>query len=736
MHMFTITELHSSFVERIAWVNPTSGDHHIYSGPDPVISSEPFELIQLLVGIYREMTKHDAPKPVLTPYMFPSQLRATSEPHFTRETFAMLVSRVMSRIHLPGGDWAAVIRSIRNMLGMMDHDSGLITHIRDLEVQFRLHGLPVEPMVSDEYFRRRAETASVFRGWANVPRLVCVTLVVPSEKLDRIRGDRAEPWPRLVCELGVDGDDRYVTYSSIQTVWGELVPSPESTEKYLIQEDPERFRSSSDLVVSFWADADIVASQPYVSLCLRKTQPVIVKYGALGPRLQLFAAKVGGERVHITRERPMAEQTQPTFRYVSNSVVNDDGTKCQLVVTTGKGVESVGSLRVRVQVDKASINGRTPVITQLGPCTLELAFGDEKRVVKFPYPVRHSDCGLRMKRNARQIDVLAPIPEPIQMGGYPSSPFPIIHHIYPSPWNIHHLYIDRMPKVDIQQKSKIRKWLIEHTTIQMSDRERMVQQNTQPANRRPSEVLVDVKEMITLLVQDYAGIQNSSEGSVSAFAFMEPTHGLYLVILIGGLRLDLAGATLVLDCAIVPVSPKAIQDLPPTAISQLESQTQVRKFQKTPAEIIAWKHLIPAFVERIRTWSHRHDCEYKASGKIPLNEDVESDPLCKCGRGIGFSGPEWQTPIWKELLPNATRAAISPLFGVPTLERVVGSASRTQKINSKSAVTELEPVNSCWGCGGAGRPLLMCTKCKRARYCSKDCQIVHWKAHKRECKAP
>ncbi|KDN42022.1 hypothetical protein RSAG8_07067, partial [Rhizoctonia solani AG-8 WAC10335] len=447
MHMFTITELPGS-VERIAWVNPTSGDRHIHSGPDPVISAEPFELIRLLVNIYREMTEHDSPKPVLTPYVLASQLRVTSEPHFTRETFAILVSRVKSRVHLPGGDWAMIVRMIRDLLGVMDHDSGLITHIRDLEVQFRLHDLPVEPMVSDEHFRRKVESSPVFRSWTNVPRLVCVTLIVPSGRLDPIRGEGAEPWPRLVCELGVDNDDRHVTYSSIQAVWGKLIPFPAPTTNYLVEEDPEGFRGTSDLVVSFWADADILASRPYVSLCLRRTQLVVLKYCALGPRLQLFTTRVGGERVHVFRERPMTGEAQPALRYVSGSLVDGEGIKCQLVVPT-KGTEGVESLHARIQVDKTVLGGIKPVITQLGPCTLEMAFGNEKKVVAFPYPVRNADCKLSVNRITGWVDVSAPIlgPTQIMIGGYPASPFPILQHAHPSPWNVHHLYIDRIRKL-------------------------------------------------------------------------------------------------------------------------------------------------------------------------------------------------------------------------------------------------------------------------------------------------
>ena len=47
------------------------------------------------------------------------------------------------------------------------------------------------------------------------------------------------------------------------------------------------------------------------------------------------------------------------------------------------------------------------------------------------------------------------------------------------------------------------------------------------------------------------------------------------------------------------------------------------------------------------------------------------------------------------------------------------------------------PTPACNGCGRAATrvtPLKTCAKCKQAQYCSKECQIGHWKCHKRDCK--
>jgi ankyrin repeat protein len=64
-----------------------------------------------------------------------------------------------------------------------------------------------------------------------------------------------------------------------------------------------------------------------------------------------------------------------------------------------------------------------------------------------------------------------------------------------------------------------------------------------------------------------------------------------------------------------------------------------------------------------------------------------------------------------------TAADASDLFGAP--------AHQTAYLEAKAHCAHP-------GCTGAG--LQKCTGCKRARYCSQQCQVAHWPAHKAECK--
>lgn len=49
--------------------------------------------------------------------------------------------------------------------------------------------------------------------------------------------------------------------------------------------------------------------------------------------------------------------------------------------------------------------------------------------------------------------------------------------------------------------------------------------------------------------------------------------------------------------------------------------------------------------------------------------------------------------------------------------------------------------DECGACGcktakGGSGALLLCSKCKKKRYCSRECQKEHWKKHKLICNAP
>lgn len=295
-----------------------------------------------------------------------------------------------------------------------------------------------------------------------------------------------------------------------------------------------------------------------------------------------------------------------------------------------------------------------------------------------------------------------------------------------------------MPILDLKYPKRL-DWLQLHSALQLSDRERALQDGNSNARTAPENIFLNLKESIYGLVTHTFGLQGERFRALGLWELSK--NDIYAILLIGGLRLDLASSTVVLDTAVVPLSSDKIPTLI-SGIQKLREAMPVLQVKTAGNEVIAWKKLLPACVERCRTWMHKPNCEYKSHDNIPISVELHQNPICTCGEGLGFSSAEWNVPAWKGLLPFATRAAISPLFSVSYIERVAGpsrqppSHATTSATQSRSSSVFVKKPNACWSCGGPGKPsLLTCSKCKKAQYCSGTCQHTDWKLHKASCKA-
>lgn len=134
-----------------------------------------------------------------------------------------------------------------------------------------------------------------------------------------------------------------------------------------------------------------------------------------------------------------------------------------------------------------------------------------------------------------------------------------------------------------------------------------------------------------------------------------------------------------------------------------------------------WGLLLPVAVERAwQTYTHTAECEYTRLGGSGWT-------VCSYGKGKDLP------PAFKESLkqintpgslvhPLFYRAAFSPLF------------APGEKISAQS----LDAPSGCGECGKegkGGKALMRCARCYRVEYCSKECQKLHWKVHKRICTA-
>lgn len=97
------------------------------------------------------------------------------------------------------------------------------------------------------------------------------------------------------------------------------------------------------------------------------------------------------------------------------------------------------------------------------------------------------------------------------------------------------------------------------------------------------------------------------------------------------------------------------------------------------------------------------------------------------------------TPEVHKRFPRSFKRAVRVLvtcLGAPTAPEFTRALPVTsvQNIVYFMALFEVG-VRSCRLCDKTDGKLLVCSRCKSVRYCSRDCQRLHWKAHKNDCAA-
>ena len=301
--------------------------------------------------------------------------------------------------------------------------------------------------------------------------------------------------------------------------------------------------------------------------------------------------------------------------------------------------------------------------------------------------------------------------------------------------NIHYVNLDLSPALDLPMNKDKLDWLRPHFGMTLSQYEKNLKERPDQGDRG---VLVNIKESITALFYNYTGIDGPEKQS-KIFGLTDPTNGgVYTLIFVNDIKLDLASHTLIADACAVPlyralmvkISP-ALQRLTDRGLNQIVTLSDEAK---------VWRLLLPVVAERCRTWNHTSKCEYKSRGIPVALEGPEESPLCSCGKGkdLGAFGKLME---WKLLHAHATRIAIGPLFSFSFMEDTLAKMKNTLNPPTASNSSGFSPapqsvLTVCSKCAGPGKPSLMvCSRCKKAKYCSRTCQNSHWKVHKRLCVA-
>ncbi|KAH7314010.1 hypothetical protein B0J17DRAFT_773410 [Rhizoctonia solani] len=725
----------SQYHERVTWSSPSGGDKHA-SNTECTVSFDAVTMARVLYGVYDKMFANEKLSNLMASRS-PAGILEMSNVHFLRETVAMLFRAVQRRVHITDGNWITVV-GIFFQMSMADGERIIESNsYQDNYLQFHLYGLftgmPLKPNWFTNPTIRVTPRLPLFDEWKveTIPPVVCVVLTAPRRSLqvlfasdpDKVRN----PTLQACVRVEVSHDN---TFSATHAIWGKCVTQPGS-DRVVIEEGS---RDTSDLVVSFWASSyalEHIGTKVYLFL---KQTPVALQFNSkLGEHLNVFGTDIMDKaHVKVLPYRPTLEDEPPQgppSEYNPPLPALSLNCTCQATITKSSSY-FIDTLAVRFNVESPEekdelLAGAIVSTRQISPCTLQLQVGAHMHLITYPYPVDGTLNKLRIARKSQYVEVIVPVSTPTDSAGYFFDPFPIIQKGAYTPWNVHHLNLDRLPVLGVSTPSKI-DWLNPLCALQCSEREKAIRNGPETQQRFEVNALVNVKDTIHAITMNYSGLQGYKTRAMGLSDDVTG-DGIYAILLVGGIRLDTASFTIAIDAAVVPLSRLRMPQMM-TAVENLHKARNLVKINTIGHEVTAWKRLMPAFVERCRNWSHKLKCEYIKKEQIPLSTAMDLNPICTCGQGIGFGTPEWEVPEWKDLLPFATRAALCPIFSLPYIERVAGSLMESS--NGGAA----KPIGVCWACNGPGKPnLSACGRCKQARYCSVECQRQHWKAHKKDC---
>lgn len=414
VHELLFSDMSAQFHERVAWVNPASGDYHYTN--QVTITFEVEALAHAIFGIYDSMFTHEKTMTSLLAKPSAAGLMAMGEVHFQRETVAILLRAIQARIRVQNGDWDQVTS---RFLDLVDEDKSRLiepNNLQELILQLHLHGVHTDPLLQPHLhnmFRKMPRT-NIFDHWPTVPPVACVVLTVPRKSL-KVFFDDPE-WtgtPTLQCFLRVErANDN--TYSAVHAIWGKCITLPDSNAT-AIQEDTHGMNGQSDLVVSFWAHTRLLEIPgTYVALGVKSTPQAVMQFmGTMGVQLEVFKAGVTNKQhVRILTYRPtLASETPYTLRsFPASQPHAASDYSCQAIVDTKRGDRCVSSLSVRFDVGSAAeqeslLKGAAVSATQIASCTLELVIGQYRHPITYPYPIQGNSHKLRIARKSHYVEV-------------------------------------------------------------------------------------------------------------------------------------------------------------------------------------------------------------------------------------------------------------------------------------------------------------------------------------------
>ncbi|KAK3333065.1 hypothetical protein B0T19DRAFT_381678 [Cercophora scortea] len=743
-----------SFI-RTTWKRPLT---HLPSSPIHLVGFDEGALANILFRVYLQMFESEGLSMLFSSLIL-GRIGKLSLPLHHRASFAAFLRLVKSRVAV---DWDKTmtilfchIASDRNCLMGHNYMAELCIYMHVLGV-YSIDELKELP----DPFPNPHGLNGDLSSWAAMPSVVSVTLKVPREKLRLFTDEDSllvgTTPVRCVLESALDAPRReawHQVFVAAQIGFGKLSQSGcrySNSYQLHIVNDRLGWHGESDLFVSFLASSSDLLLEPQtarVAFGIQRTPATALRFsGQLGIELNVFETSLAdAEHVYVSKYLPNQSGIMAVAGFADSGEASRPGELSQDVTASMKasvdsrtGRISAFTTRLDIAVDvlKSALKDGCPVQTAPGSSNMELTVtvGGMPLKVTFPTPVVGSGCKTRIARESSYIELIVQTPTNPAL-------LPLASPVYthdsniPTSWNMPYLAkMHALPTLDISKRNKLQ-WLHLHASMMFSARERRLHADPSLPSTQIERTRQGFKESLFALFMNFTGLLGPKH---HVFGLNNVTGGgVHILIFVSSLHLDLANRTVVLDAAVLPLTDALMPKLVLTLQLLTNYPGGICHIRVDADEMRLWRQMLPAYVERCRTWSHRSDCEYLADGaRVPLSVENGQAVLCTCGNGA--------VPQIRELkyaAKYAVRAAISPLFPCSLVDEAYDGGDLNDDIPLPGGPPAPAPAaartGGCLACGRDkardGSELRTCAKCRKAKYCSRSCQRAHWKKHKSQC---
>ncbi|KAL2075114.1 hypothetical protein VTL71DRAFT_56 [Oculimacula yallundae] len=744
---------------RLIWKNVLAGGNAM-DVPERKIHFDPKDLAILLHRTYQTMFEHENTFKLISTMTLTTR-RNASRSVYTRSSFAAFLRLVRNRI---ATDWDKTMQIVLESIATDQNIAFSLSYYQDLCVHISLFGVCDLPEFTAGC---RPSDAAKFRkgvgSWKSLPEVVCITLEVPRNRIQFITSMPPIELgsPNVHCAVQYGGVSQFPVsarpgiFADVQLTFGDLTTVGEPTDdghQVLIKQDLLGWSGKAPLLVSFNVPTWVVLHDPsktIVTLGVQTTPQTMMTFiKKLGFNLIIHETDLqDNKRVHITRFPPhhtgFASVSAFTPSFEDEKLIRD--VKTTISANVDRNTASICGLTGRLDIHSEEVKavlqaGYKISLTQLSPTTISITIGNHvpNLSLTFPVPVLSSKSQTRIARKSSYIEIIVPFADHTSNKGFTNFMYPLsLRNNIPIVSNMPYLNLNCLPIIDVTSKTiatgKTLAWLNPHTSLQFSTRERLQRDQSMQSHSTDfkADARTNFKGTLFSMFMLFSGLQGDKR---SIFIINDPQgDGAQIIILVSRSLLDIANHTVVLDCAILPLINGTMKPLIPF-LEHVGTNVGSFGFVVDKAEMKLWREVIPALVERCRTWRHKPDCAYTIAGKVPLSTDQDCTPfICSCGEGKfpdNFT-TEVSKSKWNVASKLATRVAISPTFAVAFVESP-GELRQLRKEETKVAM-----CRKCQKTKGVDvAKLLKCSKCLVTCYCSVECQRADWKQHKRTCKSP